>query len=77
MKKSFWILILLLVFSNVYGVQNEDVLVSTTSRYFKTITREYDLQNMNSNHSQTFEITEEEFENFNIGLNDVVNTTYK
>ena len=54
MKKSFWILILLLVFSNVYGVQNEDVLVSTTSRYFKTITREYDLQNMNSNHSQTF-----------------------
>ena len=77
MKKSFLILILLLVFSNVYGVQNEDVLVSSTSRYFKTVTREYDLQNINSNHSQTFEITEEEFENFNIGLNDVVNTTYK
>lgn len=77
MKKSFLILILLLVFSNVYGVQNEDVLVSSTSRYFKTVTREYDLQNMNNNHSQTFEITEEEFENFNIGLNDVVNTTYK
>lgn len=76
MKKSFLILILLFVFSNVYGVQNEDVLVSTTSRYFKTVTREYDLQNMN-NYSQTFEITEEEFENFNIGLNETVNTTYK
>ncbi len=83
MKKRYLIIAVLLFFFifpiNVLAVDNEFVVISETTKYYKTVEFKHNLEVMNMSHnriSKTYEITEEEYYSSNdINVSPYADTT--